>query len=331
MKMKSITSVFFSVILLVFTYEAAAEEPVWDANKVILTSEKLDDGVYAYYSSEAKSKELKGLPVATSGGFVVGDKGVLMIDTMLNRRLYEQAMALIRKATDKSVIYTVNTSFHGDHSYGNMYLPEGVRIIQHEVTKKYIDTHFEDDTKFMMQNFGKGRGIEEIKPVAADIVIPKGGKLTIDLGVKTVEIMDFGFAQTGGDLFIWDPVSKVMWTGNPIITVKPSLPWLLDGHLVETLTSLRKVYDFLPQDARVVPGHGSVMTKKDMKWHIDYLATVKTEVETAVAEGLTLEQTVERVKMPDFQGYALHGWVHPGLNVPAAYKDLSSKQKTTVE
>ena len=323
--MKSITSVFFSVILLVFTYEAFAEEPVWDANKVILTSEKLDDGVYAYYSIEAKAKESKGLPVATSGGFVVGDKGVLMIDTMLNRRLYEQAMALIRKATDKSVIYTVNTSFHGDHSYGNMYLPEGVRIIQHEVTKKYIDTHFEDDTRFMMQNFGKGRGIEEIKPVAADIVIPKGGKLTIDLGGKTVEIMDFGFAQTGGDLFIWDPVSKVMWTGNPIITVKPSLPWLLDGHLVETLTSLRKVYDFLPQDARVVPGHGSVMAKKDMKWHIDYLATVKTEVETAVAEGLTLEQTVERVKMPEFKGYALHGWVHPELNVPAAYKDLSRK------
>ena len=325
MKMKSITSVFFSVILLVFTYEAAAEEPVWDANKVILTSEKLDDGVYAYYSSEAKTKESRGLPVATSGGFAVGDKGVLMIDTMLNRRLHEQAMALIRKATDKSVIYTVNTSFHGDHSYGNMYLPEGVRIIQHEVTKKYIDTHFEDDTRFMMQNFGKGRGIEEIKPVAADIVIPKGGKLTIDLGGKTVEIMDFGFAQTGGDLFIWDPVSKVMWTGNPIITVKPSLPWLLDGHLVETLTSLRKVYDFLPQDARVVPGHGSVMAKKDMKWHIDYLATVKTEVETAVAEGLTLEQTVERVKMPEFRGYALYGWVHPGLNVPAAYKDLSRK------
>ncbi len=324
MNIKLITGVLLAATI-VFSHWASAEEPVWDGNKVLLTSEKLDNGVYAYYSSEAKAKELKGLPVATSGGFVVGDKGVLMIETMLNKRLCDQAQALIRKATDKPIIYAVNTSFHGDHSYGNMYLPQGTRIIQHEVTRQYIDSHFEADTQFMMQNFGKGRGIEEIKPVAADILIPKGGKITIDLGGKTVEIMDFGFAQTGGDLFIWEPVSKVMWTGNPIITIKPSLPWLLDGHLVETLKSLQKVYDFLPQDARVVPGHGSVMAKKDLKWHIDYLATVKAEVKAAVAEGLTLEQTVERVKMPEFEGYALHGWVHPGLNVPAAYKDLSSR------
>ncbi len=311
---------------IVFPQTAFAQEPVWDGNKVVLISEKLENGVYAYYPSEAKAKESKGLPVATSGGFVVGEKGVLMIDTMLNKRLNEQAQALIGKATNKPIIYAINTSFHGDHSYGNMYLPKSTRIIQHEVTKQYIDTHFEGDTEFMMQNFGKGRGIEEIKPVAADVLIPKGGKLTLDLGGKSVEIMDFGFAQTGGDLFVWEPTSKVMWTGNAIITIKPSLPWLLDGHLVETLTSLQKVYDFLPEDARIVPGHGSVMAKKDLKWHIDYLTTVKKEVEAAIADGLTLEQTVERVKMPEFTGYALHGWVHPGLNVPAAYKDLSGVQ-----
>ena len=324
MKMKLLASVLL-VSILVITHTASAEEPIWDGNKVILVSEKLDNGIYAYYSSEAKAKELQGLPVATSGGFVVGDKGVLMIDTMLNKRLNEQAQALVRKVTDKPIIYAVNTSFHGDHSYGNMYLPGDTLIIQHTVTKQYIDTHFEGDTQFMMKNFGKGRGIEEIKPVVADVLIPKDGKLTLNLGGKSVEIIDFGFAQTGGDLFVWEPESKVMWTGNPVITVKPSLPWLLDGHLVETLTSLQKVYDFLPENSRVIPGHGSVMMKKDLKWHIDYLATVKKEVETAIAEGLTLEQTVERVKMPGFQGYALHGWVHPGLNVPAAYKDLSSK------
>ena len=79
----------------------------------------------------------------------------------------------------------------------------------------------------------------------------------------------------------------------------------------------------MPADARVVPGHGSVMGREDIKWHIDYLDTVKTQVQAAIDDGLTLEQTVERVKMPEFGGYALFAWVHPGLNVPAAYKDLS--------
>ncbi|EOD81910.1 putative polyketide cyclase [Grimontia indica] len=303
-----------------------ANEPVWDANKVQLVAEKLDDGVYAYYPTDAKELEKKGLPVATSGGFIVGDEGVLVIDTTLNERLNKQLQGMIAVETKKPIIYAVNTSFHGDHSYGNMYLPEETKIIQHEVTQNYIDNHFEADTQWMMQSFGKGRGIEEIKPTDADILVGKDGKITIDLGGKNVEIMDFGFAQTGGDLFVWEPESKTMYTGNPIVTVKPSLPWLLDGHLLETLSSLQKVKDFLPEDATVVPGHGSPMTPEDIQWHIDYLEAIKTQVQQAIDDGLSLGETVKKVQLPEFTGYALRDWVHPGLNVPAAYRDLSKQQ-----
>ena len=62
-----------------------------------------------------------------------------------------------------------------------------------------------------------------------------------------------------------------------------------------------------------------------MKWHIDYLAAVQKNVQAAVDKSLTLEQTVQQTTMPEFGGYALFGWVHPGLNVPAAYRDLSKK------
>lgn len=311
-----------TAITLMASVFALAQEPVWDANTIVLESEKLANGVYAFYATNAKEFEQKGLPVATSGGFVIGDKGVLIIDTMLNKRLSNQAQKLIRKVTKKPIIFAVNTSFHGDHSYGNMYLPKKTKIIQHQNAKNYIDNYFTQDTEFMMQNFGAGRGIEEIKPVAADILIAEQGKITLDLGGIVVEIMDMGFAQTGGDLFIWEPASKTMWTGNPIVAVKPSLPWLLDGHLIETLDTLTKAYNFLPADANVIPGHGSVMGKEDIKWHIDYLQAVKTQVQKAISDGLTLEQTVSRVQLPEFGGYALFGWVHPSLNIPAAYNDL---------
>ncbi len=125
---------------------AGEPEPVWDGNKVVLESERLADGVYAYYPENAKEFEKKGLPVATSGGFIVGDKGVLMIETMLNKRLNKQVQNLIKKATKKPIIYAVNTSFHGDHSYGNMYLPKNTKIIQHINAKKYIEKYFDQDT-----------------------------------------------------------------------------------------------------------------------------------------------------------------------------------------
>ncbi len=312
----------FAVAVCCMNY-VHAQEPVWDGNKVELVSEKLADGVFAYYASDAKELEKQGKPVATSGGFIAGAKGVLIIDTMLNKRLNTQVQNMVRNETGKPIIFAVNTSYHGDHSYGNMYLPKDTVVIQHIHTKRYIDEHFKADTEFMIQYFGKGRGIEEIVPHTGDILVSEGGKITLDLGGKLVDVIDFGFAQAGGDLFVWDPEAKVLWTGNAIIAVKPSLPWLLDGHLLEILETLKKVYAFLSKDARVVPGHGSVMGREDIQWHIDYLDNLKKQVQAAIDDGLTLEETVERVKMPEFSGYALFGWVHPSMNVPAAYKELS--------
>ncbi len=304
---------------------AIAAEPIWDGNTVEMRSEKLADGVFAFYAHNARELNAKGGAAATSGGLVVGSKGALLIETMLNKRLNRQVQDLSRKLGGKPLMYAINTSAHGDHSFGNMYLPAATRIVQHASTRTYIDQHLGDDKAFMIKNFGTGRGIEEIKARTGDILVAPMSTLTLDLGGKTVDVIDFGFAQTGGDLWVWEPQSKVMWAGNPVIASKPALPWLLDGHLVATLDTLNRVYAFLPPDARIIPGHGVAMAREDLKWHIDYLASVRKHVQAAVDRGLTLEQTVQEVTMPEFGGYALFGWVHPGLNVPAAYRDLSKK------
>lgn len=303
----------------------SAAEPIWDGNKVDMTEQRLADGVYAYYAKDAASLNASGGAAATSAGLIVGTRAAVLVDTMLNKRLNAQLVAHAKKAGVPVVTYAVNTSAHGDHSYGNMYLPASTRIVQHVNTRDYIGKHIEDDKAFMLKNFGAGRGIEAIKARAADIVVPVNGKVTLDLGGKAVDVIDFGFAQTGGDLFVWEPASRTLYAGNAIVASKPALPWLLDGHLVATLDTLKKVHAFLPEDARIIPGHGVAMSRADLNWHIDYLAAVKSKVEDAVMRGLTLEQTQKEVAMPEFTGYVLFPWVHTGLNVPAAYKDLSKK------
>lgn len=304
---------------------ASAAEPIWDANKVSMVSERLAPGVYAFYADNARALNASGGAAATSGGLIVGSKGALLIETMLNKRLNQQVQALSRKLGGKPLLYALNTSSHGDHSFGNMYLPASVKIIQHAAAAQYIHQHLEDDKAFMLKHFGAGRGIETIKARSADILVAKGATVSLDLGGTRVDVIDFGFGQTGGDLWAWEPRSKVLWAGNPVIAAKPALPWLLDGHLVATLETLQRVYAFLPADARIIPGHGVAMTREDLKWHIDYLATVRAKVQAAIDQGLTLEQTVRQVAMPEFGGYMLFGWVHPTLNVPAAYRDLSKK------
>lgn len=247
-----------------------ANEPIWDGNQVQMRSQQLAPGVFAHLPADAGALNASGRAAATTGGLIVGTRGALLIETMLNRRLYDQVSALAKaKSGGVPLLYAVNTSSHGDHSFGNMFLPRETRLVQHEQTARFIASHLEKDKAFMLQHFGKGRGIEPIRAREPDILVPNGGKL------------------------------------------------------VQTLATLQKVHDFLPADATIVPGHGVPMGRDGLRWHLDYLRAVQAGVKDALARGLSLEQTVAELKLPEFRGYQLFDWVHQGLNVPAAYKDLA--------
>ena len=303
-----------------------AEDPdlVWTASQVALKAAEVAPNVFAIYPDDAAAKNQSGVPAATSGGFIIGDNGVLVVESMLNRRLANEVLALIKEKTDKPIRYLVNTSYHGDHSYGNQFFPKGIIFIQHVETQRYIQSHFADDVKFMSQFFGKNQGLDELQPQHASLLLENGDKITVDLGGKQIEIMHLGFAQTAGDLFVWLPKEKVLYTGNPIVAMAPAIPWLLDGHLVEATATLKTLRSMLPDDAVVVPGHGVPTGVKTIDYYIAYLETLKSQVQEAIAKGLSSEETVKTVTMTDYNGYKLYPWVHAQINVPKAYQELKS-------
>ena len=300
--------------------------PIWDANKVELKLIKVAEGVYAIQPNTVVSETTKGIPQATSGGFIVGDKGVMMIECFLNKRLFDQALKLIRSVTNKPILYAVNTSDHGDHCFTNYLLPSTTIIIQNDFAKENLGKNFENIKQFMVMLFGKGRGIEEAKYRPADITIAKNDKLTVDLGDnKVVELINIGTAQSPADLFVWMPSSKVFWAGNPFIAESPTIPWLFDGFFLEPADNLKKIYDMLPNDAIVIPGHGRITNKAGIKYTIDYVLALKQNVEEAVKKGLTMEQTQQTVTMKDYdKGYVLFNWLHFNFNIPNAFKDIST-------
>jgi glyoxylase-like metal-dependent hydrolase (beta-lactamase superfamily II) len=292
----------------------------WTPNAIQLLSEEVSPGVFAVYDANADEYGPAGVPLATSGGFVIGSEGVLLVETMINRQLFCQVIDLVREQTDLPIRYAINTGYHGDHSFGNAFLPDEVQIVQHEWTAEHIESHFSADVEFMTANFGADQGIDEVTPVAADIEVDDAG-WSVDLGGVTVEARYHGFGQSEGDLFVYVPAAKVLWTGNPLIAESPAIPWLLDGHVHEVGETLAAVQASLPSDAIVIPGHGRPMQPDVFEFSIEYLAALETEVQAAVDAGLSVEQTVGQVTLDDFQGYALWDWVHRMLNVPAAYAE----------
>jgi glyoxylase-like metal-dependent hydrolase (beta-lactamase superfamily II) len=311
--------------LMVLLTATPGRAQIWDPNTVDLTLRELAPSVYAVVDSRADEGNPQGQPLATSGGFIIGERGVLVVESMINSRLAGQLLSHIRRVTDKPIRYVVNTSYHGDHSYGNYIMPDAALIVQHERTREYIAESFSDDVAFMIQNFGARRGMEEVIPRSPDIIVGGTDDLVIDLGGKTVEIKYFGFAQTDGDIFVWLPTEQVFFTGNPVIAEPPSIPWLLDGRHAESLETMKAIRAFLPEDATVVPGHGRPVRPSDLDFTIEYLEALDASVREAIAEGLSEQQAVERVKLPDFQGYAIFDWVHSQVNVPAAYRALKGR------
>jgi glyoxylase-like metal-dependent hydrolase (beta-lactamase superfamily II) len=325
-------NIFLLLILLFFgniTYAQFAmpdHVPIWDANKVTLKLHKISENVYAVSPNTTETETTKGIPQATSAGFIVGDKGVLLIETMLSKGLYDQLYKLIRSVTPKSIVYAINTSDHGDHCFGNYLLPKETIVIQNEFCKENLAKNYDNIKQFMIALFGKGRGIEESVYRPADLTIAINQTMKIDMGKgNIVEVINIGTAQSPADLFVYlkSPSGNVLWAGNPFIAESPAIPWLFDGYFLEPVKNLNKIYNMISDKDIVVPGHGRITNKAGIKYTIDYVTALQTNVENAVKKGLTLEQTKAAVTMKEFdKGYELFNWLHFNFNIPNAYKDI---------
>lgn len=337
MKIQKISSAFaFILFLLIHTtgyaqFAMPDHVPIWDANKVTLKLHKIAENVYSVAPSTVETETTKGIAQATSSGFIVGDKGVLVIETLLSKRLYDQLYKLIRSVTDKPIVYAINTSDHGDHCFGNYLLPKETIVIQNEFCKENLSKNYDNIKKFMIALFGAGRGIEESVYRPADITIAINQDLKIDMGKgNIVDVINVGTAQSPADLFVYlkSPSGNVLWAGNPFIAESPTIPWLFDGYFLEPVNNLNKIYNMIGDTDIVVPGHGRVTNKAGIKYTIDYVEALKANVEVAVKKGLTLEETKKTVTMKEFdKGYELFNWLHFNFNVPNAYKDI--KQNST--
>lgn len=332
MKIKRIITSLAFLLCLIATTEGYAQfampdhVPIWDANKVTLELHKIADNVYAVSPTTTGTETTKGIPQATSAGFIVGEKGVLLIETLLSKGLYDQLYKLIRSVTPKPIVYAINTSDHGDHCFGNYLLPKETIVIQNEFCKENLSKNYENIKQFMIMLFGKGRGIEESVYRPADITIAINQTMKIDMGKgNSVEVINVGTAQSPADLFVYlkSASGNVLWAGNPFIAESPTIPWLFDGYFLEPVNNLNKIYNMISDKDVVVPGHGRITNKAGIKYTIDYVTALKTNVEDAVQKGLTLEQTKTAVTMKEFnKGYELFNWLHFNFNVPNAYKDI---------
>ena len=76
--------------------------PPLHPGEAVLETRELAPGVYALVSNK---------PPINNSGFVVGEKGVLVIDAHIDGAMARQIQARVREVTDKPILYLVNPTF----------------------------------------------------------------------------------------------------------------------------------------------------------------------------------------------------------------------------
>lgn len=246
---------------------------------VILETRELSPGVYALVSNK---------PPTDNSGFVVGEDGVLVIDSHISGDMARQIQARVREVTDKPILYLVNTNYHGDHTFGNYAFPEDTRILAHRLTAERMKD-FEHEKILMLATVdGDDAILQDTRLRLPDITFDE--TMRIDLGGRVVELYHFGSGNTPGDTVVYVPEARVAWTGN-LVLGEGTIPFLIEGGALDYLATIARFAQTL--DARtIVPGHAFPTSGAILGRYFAYLNDLVYTARGARLQGLTLEEVL---------------------------------------
>lgn len=247
--------------------------------------------------------------------FIVGNKGVAVVDTGGSPKVGAQLRAAIRKVTTLPVLYVINTHVHPDHSLGNAAFkndhPSFVGSAKlAAIMAQRKDAYLRNEPGWVGAD---AAGTEVIPPT-----LPVESSLTLDLGGRSLQLTAYPTAHSGSDLTVFDSTTRTLLTGDLLFIERtPSIDGDLKGWL-QVIAQMRDV-----PAAAVVPGHGPVT--KDLRAALDdeerYLTRLLEDVRAAIKQGRSMEQTIDQAVQPERDKWVLFDVVNR-RNVSLVYPVL---------
>ena len=215
---------------------------------------------------------------------LVTNEGVVLVDDKFEID-HENIMAQLKKITNQPVKYVINTHYHADHSGGNPKLQAlGAQVVTSQQARDKM--------------------VEVKQPGQANITLENSVRLFV--GGKRIEVYRFGRAHTDGDIVVLFPDHRVLSAGD-MFTVGDATPQLIDyaggGSARDwpvTLDGALKL-DF----DQVVPGHGVVVNKQELRKFRDSTMSLKNRVRDMIAKK-SAKAEIEKMLRTDFKFADLH-------------------------
>ena len=233
-------------------------------------------GLYAYISDNDSS---------SNSTFLVGNDGILVVDTGLNATEGAKLLARIRQISSLPVKYIVNTHYHPDHQGGNATVGPSAVV---------ISTGFTRERTLAVMNTPAMAGFH-FQPAALTF----REQVTLHLDPYSVEIYFPGKAHTSGDALVYFPTQHAISMGD--LFLNRSCPAMDDGSVENWIQALDHV---LAQPVEhIVPGHFDLGTRADLERFRNYLSDLFQQVRTLTQEGIPPEQLGGKIHMEKYSDF----------------------------
>jgi cyclase len=248
-------------------------------------------------------------------GLVTSDDGLLMIDGGYANRALELQKAIAEKDS-RPVKILFNTHWHGDHVGSNELLGKaGVKIMAHQNVRYWLSQ------KVKLEAFNTV--VEPLKPEGLPTkTFTDGGK--INFGKEKIEYKWIPNCHTDNDSYVFFPASNVLQTGDlffsgayPVIDYTTG-GWI--GGMAEALDKLLKVGD---AQTRIIPGHGPLSSKEDMRESHEMLHTVYDRLGAFSKKGASVDDVVKANPVSDLEPKWGQGFLNGERFLRMAYPSIA--------
>ncbi len=215
-------------------------------------------------------------------GVLTGKEGVLIIDDQF-APLSDKIKTAVASLDPTGIRFLVNTHIHGNHTGGNENLKRSIAALT-------IVAHDQVRNRMMTEQFNV-RQSRTIPPRDKDAwpLITFPDRLTFHLNDEDIEIFHTSPGHTDGDVIIHFKKANVFHMGDTYRNGYPFIDIGTGGSFQGYITTLDNAMSRMDDNTRVIPGHGDLTTKAEIKKVRDRLVEIRDQAAAALKSGTKKE------------------------------------------